>query len=322
MATSTARTAAGPAVVRGEKLSRAIGISHLSWSFEGISTADLTGDVISRAVGPLRISWVNLRLGSKHWSGARRNEQIQSNPEPYLIVVMPLHGSIRLVSSSRTTLIAENELGVWDSTQAMAFEISAARYEQVSVLVPQRVLRARSDACAALHCAHVDKTNVLSELCVQHMSTLTRFLNSELRPYEISLSSVTTSLFDAMIASLYRAPRDRELLLDEIKNYIECYINDEDLSPGSVAAAFEISTRYAHKLFEHDGCTIGEWVLARRLDRSAEDLLAADNSITDIAFKWGFKDLGHYSRTFKARFGRSPSVYRREALPRSGTASP
>jgi len=300
--------------VGGGQLSRAISMSHLSWSFDATTTKELSGKVTSRSVGPLRISWVRLAMGLGEWSGERTEAEIRTSPEPYLTVIMPLDGSIALTKAGETTVIAQNELAIWDSTQALAFALSGAVYEMISVLVPQRVLRAQPEMCASLHCAHVDKNNVLSELCVQHMSTLAKFLNSQLRPYEMSISTVTTSLFDAVLASLYKAPRDRDLLLNEIKNYIECYITDESLSPTSLAAAFEISTRYAHKLFEHDGCTIGEWILRRRLDRSAEDLAADEWSITDVAFKWGFKDLGHYSRTFKKRFGQSPSAYRKDQL--------
>lgn len=301
--------------VGGGELSRAIGMSHLSWSFDPTSTRELTGNVASRGVGPLRISWIRLGLGLGEWRGQRTVADIRSNPEPYLTVVMPLHGAIALTARDTTTLIGAKELAIWDSTQPLAFALTGTDYEQISVIVPQRVLRAGEEMCKALHCAHVDKSNVLSELCVQHMSTLARFLNSQLRPYEISLSNVTTSLFDAVLASLYKAPRDRDLLLSEIKNYIECYITDESLSPVTLATAFEISTRYAHKLFEHDGCTIGEWILKRRLERSADDVISGEWSITDIAFKWGFKDLGHYSRTFKRRFGKTPSAYRRDAIP-------
>jgi AraC-like DNA-binding protein len=299
--------------VGGGELSRAIGMSHLSWSFDPASTRELTGNVTSRAVGPLRISWIRLGLGLGAWRGERTEADIRSIPEPYLTVVMPIHGSIALTAAGTTTLIGEKELAIWDSTQPLSFALSGTDYEQISVIVPQRVLRAGADMCAALHCAHVDKNNVLSELCVQHMSTLARFLNSQLRPYEISLSNVTTSLFDAVLASLYKAPRDRDLLISELKNYIECYITDDSLSPRTLARAFEISTRYAHKLFELDGCTIGEWILRRRLERSTDDLMRGDWSITDIAFKWGFKDLGHYSRSFKRYYGKTPSAYRREA---------
>lgn len=296
---------------RGSEVSGAIDISHLSWEFDPVSTPHVTGNVTSRAIGPLRVSWLRVSLSTNEWRGERTAANIRTNPEPYLTFVMPLDDSIVLTAPVKSAVIAQDELAIWDSTQPMRFKLKTARYEQISVLVPQRLLRATPEACSALHCAHVDKNNVLSELCVQHMATLAKFLDSELRPYEMSLSSVTTSLFDAVIASLYKAPRDRELLANEIKNYIECYITDETLSPKTIAEAFEISTRYVHKLFEHDGSTIGEWILNRRLDRSAGDLLEPDASITDTAFKWGFKDLGHYSRSFKSRFGVPPSTYRR-----------
>lgn len=295
-------------------LGKAIGVSHLSWYFDAKSTKQLAGKVTSREIGPLKVSWIDMSLGLEHWSGARRAKELQASPEPYLTIVMPIKGAIALKGASDAVEIRQRELAIWDSTQELGFEINAPNYEQISVLVPQRMLRATADACAALHCAHLDENNVLSELCVQHMSTLAKFLNSQLRPYEMSLSSVTTSLIDSMIASLFKAPRDRELLVGDIKNYIECYITDDTLTPSTIAAAFEISTRYVHKLFEHDGHTIGEWILERRLSRSVDDLVLPESSITETAFRWGFKDLGHYSRTFKKRFDVSPSVYRKRAM--------
>ncbi len=233
---------------------------------------------------------------------------------------MPITRSLNLSGLDEAIVVQPHELVVWDSTQELAFDIRENRYGKFSVLVPQRMLRATQDACALLHCALVDKKNVLSELCVQHMGTLAKFINTQLRLYELSLGSVTTSLFDSMIASLIRPPRDRDQLIAEIKNYIECYLTDEELSPSSIAAAFDISTRYAHKLFADRGHTIGTWILERRLDRSLEDLMRDDVSITHTAFRWGFKDLGHYSRSFKNRFQVSPSEYRKQAAVSSETS--
>lgn len=306
------------ATVQGAQLGSAIGASHLSWNFEPRSTRALSGTVTSRSVGPLRLSWIRLALGQQRWSGERTAADIRANPEPYLIVFMPLQGAITVASPERAVTVGEQELAIWDSAQAITFHIEGQRYEQISVLIPHRALRANREACAALHCARVDKKGILSELCVTHVATLVKFLNSHLRPYELSLTNVTTSLVDAVIASQYKAPRDRDLLLSEIKNYVECYIDDETLAPQTVATAFEISTRYVHKLFAAEGITIGEWILHRRLDRSAEELLQTDISVTDIAFKWGFKALGHYSRTFKTRFGVAPSAYRGEGTRRGG----
>jgi len=51
----------------------------------------------------------------------------------------------------------------------------------------------------------------------------------------------------------------------------------------------------------------------RRLDATRRDLCdpaLAARSISEIAFAWGFNDAAHFSRAFRARFGRSPRELR------------
>lgn len=49
-----------------------------------------------------------------------------------------------------------------------------------------------------------------------------------------------------------------------------------------------------------------------RLERSA-DLLRRRRSVTEAAFEVGFRDLGRFARAFRARFGKTPSVFARNA---------
>jgi AraC-like DNA-binding protein len=51
-------------------------------------------------------------------------------------------------------------------------------------------------------------------------------------------------------------------------------------------------------------------VRARRLARAREDLTDSDRPISVIAHRWGFSDTGHFSRSFKAHYGSSPTDYR------------
>jgi transcriptional regulator GlxA family with amidase domain len=44
-------------------------------------------------------------------------------------------------------------------------------------------------------------------------------------------------------------------------------------------------------------------------------------SLTDIAFTCGFTSSAHFSRSFRALYGRSPSVFKREALARATTGA-
>jgi len=300
----------GRHLIEGEKLSRIIDMSHLAWTFDSKGQEQLVGNVISRAVGPLRITWVNLSLGVEGFRGWRDQQEIDKSPEKYLTIVMPIKGYIKLRTTDKSIRVHVNELAIWDSSQCIHFEINDCQYEHISVIIPQRVLRADESNCKDLHCSHLDETNLLSELCVQHMITLSKFLDKQLRPYEISLSNVTVNIVHAVLASFNNRPRDKETLIDEIKDYIDCYISDDTLSPSTIAAAFQISTRYVHKIFEEEDYKIGAWIMRRRLERSCNDLVSAKSSITSIAFRWGFKDHAHYSRAFKRRFGITPSKYR------------
>ena len=58
----------------------------------------------------------------------------------------------------------------------------------------------------------------------------------------------------------------------------------------------------------------GRWIQKKRLDYAAALLRSADQSnVTDVVFQSGFEDVSHFSKAFKKRFGKSPSVYRLES---------
>jgi AraC-like DNA-binding protein len=105
----------------------------------------------------------------------------------------------------------------------------------------------------------------------------------------------------------------RRMLLRRIYEYIEQRLGDPGLSPGSIAAAHHISTRYLHKLFETEGCTVAAWIRRRRLDRCSRDLADPaqwNRPVNAIAVRWGFADDAHFNRLFRATYGVPPGRYR------------
>jgi AraC-like DNA-binding protein len=81
-----------------------------------------------------------------------------------------------------------------------------------------------------------------------------------------------------------------------------------------VAEGAGISVRYANTLLSLEDTSLERYIVQRRLDccrQALDDPIHARRSISEIAFEWGFSDLSHFGRRFKAAFGASPSEYRR-----------
>ncbi len=102
-------------------------------------------------------------------------------------------------------------------------------------------------------------------------------------------------------------------LFSRILSFLEEKFTDSELTPEKIARANGISTRYLHSLFRQSGTTVQRWVWERRLRAARKDLLdpsLAQTRISNIAFQRGFTDTAHFSRSFRNRFGISPSKLR------------
>jgi AraC-like DNA-binding protein len=133
---------------------------------------------------------------------------------------------------------------------------------------------------------------------------------------------IVTQLCDLVAATL-GATRDaaavaegrgiRAARLRAIKDDIDAHLANGDLSPGAVAKRQQISDSYIRKLFADEGTSFSQFVLGGRLERARRMLTEPrwlHRSIASIAFDAGFGDLSYFNRTFKRRYGVTPSDLR------------
>jgi AraC-like DNA-binding protein len=102
-------------------------------------------------------------------------------------------------------------------------------------------------------------------------------------------------------------------LLAQAKAHIERNLADPALGPASIAAALYVSPRYLHRVFQAEGRTVSEWIRRARLERCRRDLsdpALARETILAIATRWGMPDAAHFSKVFRAAYGRSPREFR------------
>lgn len=105
--------------------------------------------------------------------------------------------------------------------------------------------------------------------------------------------------------------------LNAIKADINARLSDERLSVTDIARRHRVTPRYVQLLFEADGRTYSEYVVEQRLARAYHMLQAkqfSDWTIGAIAFEVGFSNLSYFNRTFRRRYGATPSDVREAAL--------
>jgi AraC-like DNA-binding protein len=104
--------------------------------------------------------------------------------------------------------------------------------------------------------------------------------------------------------------------LNAAKRDIGRGLDGEEVSIVSVAGRLGVTPRYLQMLFEAEGTTFTEYVVAQRLARAhrmLSDPRFLDHSVTTIAFEVGFGHLSYFNRVFRRAYSATPSEVRASA---------
>lgn len=97
-----------------------------------------------------------------------------------------------------------------------------------------------------------------------------------------------------------------------IKGFVEDNLTN-DLNSAKVAESLRLSQRYINYLLRNEEISLARYILSRRLEGVAKDLVdpnMATRSISEIAYKYGFNNMAHMSRVFRKQFGIPPRDFR------------
>lgn len=113
--------------------------------------------------------------------------------------------------------------------------------------------------------------------------------------------------------------------LNLLKADIVKHLDSTDLTLETAAKANGLSERQVQRMFAAAGTTFSEFVIEQRLLMARRLLLhesARRRKISDIAFTVGFNDLSYFHRSFKKRFGVTPSAMQMEFRPDAANDEP
>lgn len=96
-----------------------------------------------------------------------------------------------------------------------------------------------------------------------------------------------------------------------IISYIEAHIKDEKIDYEELEAKIGFSLVHIRDLFQKNtGCSLVKYVRTRKIMNSTFDLVHSEQSIMNIALKYGFSNHESFTRAFKKIVGVTPSEFR------------
>ncbi|MGC4835687.1 helix-turn-helix domain-containing protein [Micromonospora vinacea] len=188
----------------------------------------------------------------------------------------------------------------------------------ITVQIPHAALPLAPDRLRRLLATPIPSHLGVGGLLVHHLRSIAAH-PEQFEPAQAEmLGGVAVDLLTATLAQYLDieetlSPEARHTTLRaRVVDFIDRHLDSNELSPGSIAAAHHISLRSLHRLFEAEATTVAELIRAKRLEQCRRDLgnPLLRQPVHVIAARWGFPDRAHFSRLFRAHYGRSPQEYR------------
>jgi AraC-like DNA-binding protein len=281
---------------------------------------DFSSQIVAGEVGGLGVTTVT----GPSLEGGRTSRLIrQSDPELLKIDVVT-RGRCVFEQDDREAVLRPGDLTLVDLSSPCHLACNGdPDQEIIAVKFPRTLLPLPARELTQLTAIRLGGRHGLGGLISKFVVHLRDHLDNYDATERARLSTALTDLLAVGLAGpLDReplVPRDshRRVLVLRIRAFIDQRLGDPDLSPGLIAAAHYISTRYLHKLFEAEGTTVAGWIRTRRLECCRRDLLNPALRVRPahaIAARWGLVDAQHFSRSFRSAYGLPPAEYRQRHL--------
>jgi AraC-like DNA-binding protein len=267
-----------------------------------------------------------LALANAVTSGVRVMRAPSPNAGDDLILTVAVDGRLTLRQGARETILRAGEVAVTTSREASTCERDP-QTRAIDLRIPLHV--------AAPTGRELDIILVTAIAAPEPLSLLRRYVDGLLDPSgpeQGETLNLAVAHVHEIVSYILGAARDRAeaekargpaaARLRAIKADIVENMCSRELSIVSVAERHQVTPRYVRKLFEGEGVTFSEFVLAQRLARARRllaDVRHDSETISGIAFACGFGDLSYFNRVFRRQYRATPTAVREAA--RSGVAA-
>jgi len=241
-------------------------------------------------------------------------------PSDLLKVCIQRSGSATIRQGDREVMLTPGSMAIYDIDRPYSIRLQG-EWRCAVIAFPRTALLASEHFIDAVICRPTQVTDgpgsVLIPLVASAVSRAAS--GSGTAASDALMGLACLDLLKAALAER-ELPQRPDAVRLQVEAYVRAHIADADLSHSKVAAAHHMSERTLHRLFDESGPTVTELIRSYRLDGILADLrspASAGDAISRIAARWGIHNMPHFTRTFRARYGISPSEARQGSVGRS-----
>jgi AraC-like DNA-binding protein len=230
-------------------------------------------------------------------------------------------GALIIEQDGRDATLQPGDIALLDPRLPYIGRFSAGSATLV-LKVPRRPLEARTGRTRELtvrslkpQATETGLTSALLAALPEYVEGLAPSAEEVVRDQVLDLLAM--SLLKATQHHMLRVSNPRSVVLLNVRAAIDARLTDPNLTPQKVAAAAAVSVRYANDVLEEANTSIQRLIQTRRLAlcrQALQDPSQRHRTVSDIAYSWGFSDMTHFGRKFKAAFGVLPSECRKAAV--------
>jgi AraC-like DNA-binding protein len=288
-------------------------------NLQKVHVEPLDGESFHTAVTLRRMPGLSLYTGSRSAAIFRRSRELIEHDD--IVVIAGFTSGYQVDHCGRAISMRPGEAIVLTGAESASFGGPA----QKSVSLLRVPLRSLAPLVANLDAAYgraIPADNRALELLIRYVGILEEaetFAEPDVRRQAVShvhdlMALAIGAARDAAEAVKSRGARAARLRV--IKEDIANSIASADLSLATLATRHRVMPRYIQRLFESEGTTFTDYVLAQRLalaHRLLSDSRRDGIKVSAIAFDAGFNDLSYFNRSFRRRYGVTPSELRAAA---------
>lgn len=242
----------------------------------------------------------------------------------HVYVTTPLRGFALVSQDDHQVAVPPGGIVTFDSSRPYTLTMPEP-FRMVAVRAQHRSLGLTPDSTRHLKTNSWSSLTGIGALASQALAALGQHLTeldeASLEPLGSAIAGLVTSLFNERLHFAEDPRLDRRTLMASICRTARECLADSELSPAMLARRHSISLRSLQMLFAEHGTSPAKWIRDERLQRVRADLADprhAHLTVAMIGERWGLVDASQVSRLFRAKYGISPSQYRKN-LAAAGT---